>query len=169
MLQAITASWTFAGTNSSPSPRPQAIGSSHCRLAHGVKSLKAFPEDQLAAIARDFRTAGLEPAEVAMMEYAQKLSRDASRMTDEDTLRVLRGHGFTDRDIMDITLAAAARNYLSRTLLALAVDLDVPPSLSPGLREALFTRSPRTRPCCSFHPEAHGLWPGRTLLLGEPV
>ncbi|MCO4262550.1 hypothetical protein NG697_06355 [Pseudarthrobacter sp. MDT3-26] len=50
-------------------------------------------------------------------------------MTDADTLEV-RNHGFADREIMDITLGATARNFLSRTLLALAVELDVPPTLS---------------------------------------
>ena len=114
----------------------RAIGSTHCLLAHGAKSLKLFPEDEVAALARDYRTAGLTPAEVAMMEYAEKLSRDATAMTDADTL-ALRGHGFTDREIVDITLAAAARNFLSRAVLALAVDVDVPPGLSPELQAAL--------------------------------
>ncbi|MFY9637076.1 MAG: carboxymuconolactone decarboxylase family protein, partial [Cellulosimicrobium cellulans] len=95
-----------------------------------------FPEDEVAALARDYRTAGLTPAEVAMMEYAEKLSRDATAMTDADSL-ALRGHGFTDREIVDITLAAAARNFLSRAVLALAVDVDVPPGLSPELQAAL--------------------------------
>ena len=114
----------------------RAIGSTHCMLAHGAKSLKVFSEDEVAVIAKDFRNAGLTPAEVAMMEYAEKLSRDASTMTDADSLE-LRNHGFTDREILDITLAAAARNYLSRAVLALAVDVDVPPALSPGLQEVL--------------------------------
>jgi hypothetical protein len=38
---------------------------------------------------------------------------------------------------VDITLAAAARNYLSRILQALAVDVDVPPQLSDEMRGAL--------------------------------
>jgi uncharacterized peroxidase-related enzyme len=113
-----------------------AIGSTHCRLAHGLKSLKAIPEPELLRIARDFRNAGLSPAEVAMMEYAEKLSANAAAMTKADGLR-LREHGFSDREIMDITLVAAARNYLSRSLLALGVELDRPPTLSPELQDAL--------------------------------
>jgi uncharacterized peroxidase-related enzyme len=114
----------------------RAIGSTHCLLAHGAKSLKVFSEDELAAVARDYGNAGLTPAEVGMMKYAEKLSRNATAMTDADTLE-LRSQGFTDREIMDITLAAAARNFLSRAILALAVDVDVPPVLSPELQEAL--------------------------------
>lgn len=122
----------------------QAIGSTHCMLAHGAKGLKAFTEDQVEAVARDFRNAGLTPAEVAMMDYAERLSRDATAMTDADTLE-LRSHGFTDREILDITLAAAARNYLGRAVLALWVEVDVPPTLSPKLQETLLGSRPSSR------------------------
>ena len=44
---------------------------------------------------------------------------------------------------MDITLAAGARNYFSRVLLALNVELDIPEGLSPELREALLAPLPR--------------------------
>ncbi|WP_332761777.1 hypothetical protein [Pseudarthrobacter sp.] len=66
-------------------------------------------------------------------------------MTEADTLE-LRSHGFTDREIMDITLVATARNFLSRTLLALAVDVDVPPTLSPELQDALLAPLASRRP-----------------------
>jgi uncharacterized peroxidase-related enzyme len=114
----------------------RALGSKHCRLAHGNKSLKVMDEEELLLIARDYHAAGLSPAEVAMMEFAEKLSTDSAAMTDADTQR-LHGLGFTDREIVDIALAAAARNYLSRALQALAVDVDVPPNLSVPLRDAL--------------------------------
>lgn len=114
----------------------EAIGSGACRLAHGRKSLEVFDEDQLVHIARDFHDAGLSEAEVAMMEFAAKLSRDSSSMTDDDAAR-LRTLGFSDDEIVDIALAAAARNLYSRALHALAVPVDVPPTLSDELRAAL--------------------------------
>jgi uncharacterized peroxidase-related enzyme len=113
-----------------------AIGSVSCVLAHGHKSLKYIDADELERVARDFRNAGLPPAEVVMMEYAEKVSRDSASMTEQDA-QVLRDHGFTDREIVDIALAAAARNYYSRALHALGVDPDVPPQLDPKLRQAL--------------------------------
>ena len=112
------------------------IGSAHCRLAHGNKALKFFDEQQLLGIARDYRNAGLDEAEVAMMDFALKLSTDSAAMDESDSLR-LREFGFSDREIVDITLAAAARNYLSRILQALAVDIDVPPHLGEEMRSAL--------------------------------
>lgn len=114
----------------------QGIGSSHCRLAHGKKTLKIFSEEQLRAIARDYHDAGLPEAEVAMMDYAVKLSTDAAAMTESDA-RQLRDFGFSDREIADITLAAAARNFFSRALLAMGVDLDVPGGISEELQDAL--------------------------------
>ena len=114
----------------------QAIGSSHCRLAHGKKTLRIISEEQLHAIAKDYHDAGLPEAEVAMMDYSVKLSTDAASMTERDAQR-LRDFGFSDREIADITLAAAARNFFSRALLAMDVDLDVPDGISDELRDAL--------------------------------
>lgn len=121
-----------------------AIRSPHCLLAHGRKTLRAgiADERQLQRIVRDYRDADLTPAEVAAMAYAEKLSTDAAGMTDADS-RALRAHGYTDRQIVDITLAAGARNLLSRTLLALAVPIDEVPDLSADVTDALLapTRS----------------------------
>ena len=113
-----------------------AIGSQACRIAHSRKSLKYMDEPEIVRVLEDYHDAGLTEAEVAMMEFAEKLSRDSASMTDADSQR-LRDLGFDDREIVDVTLAAAARNYYSRALHALAVDVDVPPDLSPALRTAL--------------------------------
>jgi hypothetical protein len=51
----------------------------------------------------------------------------------------LRDAGFSDREIVDITLAAAARNYFSRAIQALAVGVQVPPGLSDRLHDALLS------------------------------
>jgi uncharacterized peroxidase-related enzyme len=123
----------------------QGIGSTHCRLAHGKKMLSILGEDELIAIARDFHTAGLSEAEVAMMDYALKLSTDAASMTDNDAQK-LRDFGFSDREIADITFAAAARNYISRSVLAMGVDLDVPEGVSDELQKALLSPLPQMQP-----------------------
>lgn len=115
----------------------RAIGSAHCLLAHGRKALRAevLSEDGLAGFARGEDTA-FSPAEQAVVRYAARLSRDASAMTDQDAAE-LRAVGYDDRQIVDITLAAAARNYFSRALLALAVPVDDVPGLDPAIARAL--------------------------------
>lgn len=115
-----------------------ALGSRACRLAHGNKSLKVFSEEELTRIALDYHDAGLSDVEVAMMEFAERLSGDSRTMTDADTLR-LRELGLSDDEIVDVALAASARNFYSRALHALAVPVDVPPGLSPQLRDALLS------------------------------
>ena len=117
----------------------KALGSDACLMAHGLKSLSIMDADELEAIAIDHRTAGLDDAEVAMMDFAIRLSTDSSSMSDADSGR-LRAAGLTDREIVDIALAAALRNFYSRALHALAVEPDVPPSLPRRLREALIGR-----------------------------
>lgn len=121
-----------------------AIGSAHCLLAHGRKALRSgvVDEEELVRLARDPEDAGLDPAEVAAMRYAVKVSTAAGEMTDADS-QELRDAGFTDRQIVDITLAAAARNYFSRALLALSVEVDDVPGLTGRVTDALL--SPLTR------------------------
>ena len=114
----------------------QGIRSQHCRLAHGEKTLRYVPEEELVRIARDYRDAGLSEAEVAMMEFAEKVSTASSEMTDADSAR-LREVGFSDREIVDIALAAAARNYYSRAIQALGAAVETPTALSEELRVAL--------------------------------
>jgi uncharacterized peroxidase-related enzyme len=115
----------------------QGVRSPHCRLAHGFKSLRYIDEEQLVRIARNYRDAGLSEAEVAVMDFAERLSSAASAGMNDDDAGRLRELGLSDREIVDITLVAAARNYFSRALQALAPELDIPPGLSAELQEAL--------------------------------
>jgi uncharacterized peroxidase-related enzyme len=110
--------------------------SQHCLLAHGRVASRFFAEDQLVRIVRDHRDAGLTPAEVAMMEFAERISRDAADMTDDDSAR-LREVGFSDREIVDIALAAAARNFYSRAVQALGVEVEPPEDMRADVVAAL--------------------------------
>lgn len=114
----------------------RALRSQPCLLAHGLFARKLMPDEQLERVARDHRDADLTAAEVAMMDFAEKVSRDSAAMTDADA-RALRDHGFGDQEIVGIALAAAARNYYSRALNALGVVDRVPPELPEQLRDAL--------------------------------
>ncbi|MFG6502195.1 carboxymuconolactone decarboxylase family protein [Microbacterium sp. P05] len=122
----------------------RAIPSPHCLLAHGRNVLRAdvLDEQTLAQVARG-DDSSLPAQDAAVVRYAESLSTRPETMTDADT-QELRDNGFDDRQIVDITLAAAARNYLSRALRALAVPIDEVPGISPALREALIGSRPRT-------------------------
>jgi uncharacterized peroxidase-related enzyme len=116
---------------------------SYCMLAHGsVLHSKFFTAEQLEAIVHDFRNAGLEPAEVAMMAYAEKIILHAYKITPED-IDGLRAHGFSDADILDIALTAAARSFYSKTLDAIGAEPDEKyMDLQPELRQTLAVGRP---------------------------
>jgi uncharacterized peroxidase-related enzyme len=118
----------------------RAIRSPHCLLAHGRKTLRAevLTDEQLQRVGRDYESAGLDEADVAVMRFAEKLSTDAAAMTDADA-QSLRDNGFSDRQIVDIALAAGDLNYYSRAQQALAVPVDDVPGLSPELTAALLS------------------------------
>jgi alkylhydroperoxidase family enzyme len=107
-------------------------------LAHGSVLAKRFLEpDVVQALAEDHQTAGLEPGEVAIMDLADKVARDASSVTREDIER-LRSAGLSDAEISDVVIAAAVRCFFSKVLDGLGADPDARfASLDPQLREAL--------------------------------
>ena len=55
-----------------------------------------------------------------MCEYVEQLSRDATQLGPQH-LDILRGHGFDDRAILQITLIASWFNYINRVADALGV------------------------------------------------
>lgn len=107
-------------------------------LAHGAVLRKQFfNAEQLIAIVKDYRNAGLQPDEVAVMALAQKVSVQANDVSEED-IEGLRGHGLSDVEILDVILAAAARNFFSKTLDALDAKPDEAyMELEPDLVKAL--------------------------------
>ena len=102
----------------------RALKSSYCMLAHVTVVLNEFySTEQLTQIARDYHAADLTRAEVAMMAFAEQVVLDATAVTQTD-IDVLRRHNFTDAEIFDITAAAAARCFLSKTVDALGAEPD---------------------------------------------
>jgi len=96
-----------------------------------------FSAEQLEAIARDYHTAGLEPQEVAILEFAEKITLHSHTVSQSD-IDKLRAHGLTDEEILDITLATAARNFWSKTSDALGTETDMKYlELEPNVRKAM--------------------------------
>jgi len=98
------------------------LHSSYCCLAHGSVLLERFGEP-VVEIARDHRSAGLHPVDVAVMDLAERVVDDASSIGDSD-LQPLRELGLTADEIMDVVLAASARCFFSKTLDALGILAD---------------------------------------------
>ena len=91
----------------------------YCLISHGaVLRIRAKDEVLADAIAANYRTADLTPRQRAMLDLAIKIT-DASAMVEDQDIAGLRGHGFTDEDIMDIIQTAALFNYSNRVASAL--------------------------------------------------
>jgi uncharacterized peroxidase-related enzyme len=114
------------------------LRSSYCMLAHGSILMREFLDpDEVEALATDFRTAGLDPSDVAIMEFADKVAGDATAITQADVDR-LRSFGLSDADITDVALTASLRCFFSKTIDALGAEPDADyASLDPALRNAL--------------------------------
>lgn len=80
-------------------------------------------EDLVEAIRRDFRKAALSVQDRTMLEYVEKVTRDATQVGRDDHDR-LRAAGFDDRGIVQITLIASWFNYINRVADALGVGRD---------------------------------------------
>ena len=119
------------------------LRSSYCTLAHGSVLMAKFLEPEaVRALVDDYRKADLEPADLAVMDLADKVARDATSVTQADVDR-LRTLGLTDREILDVVLAAAARCFFSKTLDALGAEPDAKYSeLQPELRDTLTVGRP---------------------------
>ena len=119
------------------------VPSTYCSLAYGKNLLGDFDsQDEVLAVQRDFRRAGLSDRDVAMLAYAEQITRDASQVGPPDIER-LRAHGFSDAQISDIALCAAFRSFISRFFDAVgATPDDEYRALDPSFREALTVGRP---------------------------
>jgi len=102
----------------------EALRCRYCVAAHGaVLESKFYDRAQLEAIVRDFRNAGLDPLDVAIMAFAQKIARHAYEVTEADVAE-LRTLGLGDAEILDVALTASARSFFSKTLDAMGCEPD---------------------------------------------
>jgi len=76
------------------------------------------------ALRKDYRTAPISEQDRVMLDYVVKITKDATRCSPEDHVR-LRGVGFDDRGILQITLIAGWFNYINRVADALGVGRDL--------------------------------------------
>jgi alkylhydroperoxidase family enzyme len=106
---------------------------------------KFLSSEQVEAVVRDYRNAGLTPADVAMCAFAEKIILNAYKVTEND-IAVLRDNGFSDEDILDIALAAGFRAMFSKVLDAVGAEPDVEYlNLEPRFAQALTVGRPLSK------------------------
>ena len=79
----------------------------YCVIAHGavlrIRAKNALVADQVAT---NYRKADITPQQMAMLDFAVKVSRRSEDVEDGD-VEALRAHGFSDEDIWDIAAISA--------------------------------------------------------------
>ena len=101
------------------------LRSTLCSLAHGKALAKYLSQEDVLKLARGEIPASLSVAEVAIVMFTRKMSRNASEVTAADIAR-LRDHGLADAEIFDVAAVAAARSFWTKVLEALGVEPDAP-------------------------------------------
>ncbi|NOT09573.1 MAG: peroxidase [Gemmatimonadales bacterium] len=77
------------------------------------------------ALRSDYPTAPITARERVMLDYVVQITKDATRISPTDHER-LRGAGFDDTGILQITLIASWFNYINRVADALGVGRNPP-------------------------------------------
>jgi uncharacterized peroxidase-related enzyme len=90
----------------------------YCLTSHG-STLRMLTGDPVLAdrITLDYRRAGLEPRERAMLDYALKITREMEECSPDD-IAALKRHGFSDEDVWDIAEVASMFNFTNRLAAA---------------------------------------------------
>jgi uncharacterized peroxidase-related enzyme len=99
------------------------------RCAYGVrhhgKDLFSLTKNKslLKAMEGDFRSADIPQKDIAMLDYARKLTLDPGGVEKAD-IDALRTAGFKDADILDIALLTAYCNSYDRVAAGLGVEIE---------------------------------------------
>lgn len=93
----------------------------YCLTSHGF-ALRALLKDPVkgARLTLDYRRAGLSEKQMAMLDFAVKLTLDPVTCSEED-VDDLRGLGYSDEDVWDIAEVTAMFNYTNRLMSAAGV------------------------------------------------
>ena len=78
-------------------------------------------DEQRRAVQEDYRSAGLPPREVALLDFAVRLTKHPAGVRRGD-LDALGGHGFTDEELVDAVQCVGYFNFINRVLDGLGVD-----------------------------------------------
>ncbi len=87
------------------------------------KDLRSVVEsdEQRQAVQEDYRSADLTLRELALLDFAVRLTQSPSGIRNDD-LDTLRGHGLTDEQIVDAVQCISYFNFINRVLDGLGVD-----------------------------------------------
>lgn len=94
-------------------------------MTHHGAALRALIKDdeQVDAIAHDWRSGQLSEADAALCAFAEKLALAPASVQERDA-EGLREAGFDDRAILDASQVVAYFNFVNRLALGLGIELE---------------------------------------------
>jgi len=97
---------------------------SYC-LSHHVNFMKQYGVSPEIAdtIGEDYRKAGVDQKTLKLLEYAEKVTKHAYKVTDAD-IAGLKEAGWSDREILEATAVVAQFSFINRIADALGVELE---------------------------------------------
>jgi uncharacterized peroxidase-related enzyme len=102
----------------------QRLKSRYCTLAHAAVLRDEFVDDDtVRAILTEPDSAELDPADIAIVQFAQKIAADPTAAAQAD-IDALRDHGLSDEEIFHVVLAVTARRFFAGTLAAVGAEPD---------------------------------------------
>lgn len=114
------------------------LKNSSCTMAHGKELAKFIGEDAVVAIANGREADVLPDIDVAIVQFARQIAKDASRVTSAMAEVLKYRHDLTDAEVFDIAAIAAGRSFLTKLLDGLGVEPDnVWKALNSDFRERL--------------------------------
>ena len=90
---------------------------------HHAEALTSYWKDEskVTQAGKDFRRLDLSTKQIAMLEFAEKLTKSVGDM-DETDIEKLRSSGFNDEEILSISLVTNYFNFVNRNANALGVE-----------------------------------------------
>ena len=105
---------------------------------HGKELAGFIGKDAVAAIAKVREADVLPDVDVAIVQLARQIAKDATKVTSGQIEVLKYRHDLTDAEVFDIVAIAAGRSFLTKLLDGLGVAPDNPwNALDPDFRERL--------------------------------
>ncbi|MDJ0758881.1 MAG: hypothetical protein QNJ19_05740 [Woeseiaceae bacterium] len=101
-----------------------ALRNSGCTLVHGKELSKFIGEDAVVAIANGREADVLPDIDVAIVQLARQVAKDATQVTSGLIDRLKYRHDLSDAEVFDIVALAAGRAFFAKLLDGLGVQID---------------------------------------------
>lgn len=94
-------------------------------VTHHVNFMKQYgvSESMAGTIGEDYRKSGIDKKTLRLLEYAEKVTKHAYKVTDAD-IAGLKESGWSDREILEATAVVGQFSFINRIVDALGVELE---------------------------------------------